>query len=237
MWHPCSRSISWRNVSFMEDCKALVGLWLDAAVILLIYICCTTNGGYKRLQLCPFQTLCFRAQLQMMRKLCVKRGFCGRQSVWVLRGLRGSASLKSCRVILVIRTDYILCAFCVSVSCTHPLCRQTHTLLTIRSDSLCYVIAASLSQKALCLFHWQQQWFCFTVFSSSRLETDKHKTFSLNILEEKLLSYPLEARSHHVFHSHLRAPSCKEFKSSKWTLFGAKCSIITLLLLSAQSLW
>lgn len=57
----------------MEDCKALVGLWLEAAepaVILLIYICCTTNGGYKRPGVCPFQSVHFRAQLQMMRTRC-----------------------------------------------------------------------------------------------------------------------------------------------------------------------
>lgn len=60
----------------MVDCKALAGLWLDAAtvaVLLLIYIHCTTNGEYKRPQVCLFQTVgYFRTQLQMMRKHGVK---------------------------------------------------------------------------------------------------------------------------------------------------------------------
>lgn len=58
--HRGSGTISWWNESFMEDCRSLVGLWRDAAVvavILLIHFHRTTNGGYKRPQVCPFRAV------------------------------------------------------------------------------------------------------------------------------------------------------------------------------------
>lgn len=82
----------------MEDCQALVGLWLDAAVvavILLICICCTTNGGYKRPQVCPFQTVCVKGTAPNDEK-----AQCQIRVVWQLEsvcsgGLYGGASLNS----------------------------------------------------------------------------------------------------------------------------------------------
>lgn len=154
MRHPCSQSVlAWQFYGWLQS---VASLWQDAAAaaaILLIYVCCTANGGYEKPEVWPsrpcgsaqsFKWWEAQSQVRVVQKVvvCASVGMC-------VDGLKSSASLNSWGVI---RRDNGPFSFLPQFSAhTH-----TQTLavpaLTIRADSLPYVIAGITNPKKNALF-------------------------------------------------------------------------------------
>lgn len=135
-------------------------------MILLIYICCTANGGYKKPEVWPLQTVRSRAELQMMRKHSVKWEFCRSWGVCVCVCVRNRMVWKAAPHLIAeelleqITPPFHFCHYSMHMY-TQTL---THPALTIRADSLPYVIAEITNPKSTLRLVWHERWFPFTVF-------------------------------------------------------------------------